>query len=46
MAEVKGSVAYVDVKRGRPVNITTLGGGWPKLFQGLTRNAERAAALK
>ncbi|KAJ7084051.1 hypothetical protein B0H15DRAFT_849908 [Mycena belliarum] len=46
VAEVKGSVTYMDVKSGRAVDIRTLGGGWPKLFEGFTKKAEHAKALK
>jgi hypothetical protein len=46
VAEVKGSVTYVDVKSGCPVDIRTLGGGWPKLFDGFTQKANHAMMLK
>lgn len=46
VAEVKGSVTYMDVKTGRPVDIRTLGGGWPKVFEGFTQKAAYAKALK
>lgn len=46
VAELRGSVTYVDAKSGRPVDIRTLGGGWPKLFEGFTKKAENALALK
>ncbi|KAH8883074.1 hypothetical protein GQ53DRAFT_664760 [Thozetella sp. PMI_491] len=46
VSEVSGSTTYVDVKTGRPVNILTLGGGWPKLYEGFTKKSERAMALK
>ncbi|KAF2864791.1 hypothetical protein BDV95DRAFT_508618 [Massariosphaeria phaeospora] len=46
VAEVKGSVTYIDVKSARPVDIRTLGGGWLKLFEGFTRKAEKARGLK
>lgn len=46
VAEVKGSAVYVDVKTGRPVDIRTLGGGWPKLFEAVTRKGEIARELK
>ncbi|KAF2118087.1 hypothetical protein BDV96DRAFT_620131 [Lophiotrema nucula] len=46
VAEVKGSVTYMDVTIGRPVDIRSLGGGWPKLFDGFTKKAEHARILK
>ncbi|KAJ7084058.1 hypothetical protein B0H15DRAFT_849922 [Mycena belliarum] len=46
VAEVKGSATYMDVKSGRPVDIRTLGGGWPKVFEGLNKKAEHAKTLK
>jgi hypothetical protein len=46
VAEVNGSVTYADVTSGRPVDIRTLGGGWPKLFDGFTKKAEHATMLK
>ncbi|KAF2445311.1 hypothetical protein P171DRAFT_485371 [Karstenula rhodostoma CBS 690.94] len=45
VAEVKGSVTYMDIKTGRPVDIRTLGGGWPKVFEGFTKKAEHAKML-
>lgn len=46
MAEVKGSVTYMDVKAARPVDIRTLGGGWLKVFEGFTEKAKHAQMLK
>ncbi|KAH8691558.1 hypothetical protein BGW36DRAFT_54357 [Talaromyces proteolyticus] len=46
VAEVKGSTTYVDVRTGRPIDIRTLGGGFPALFEGFTKKAELAKALK
>ncbi|KAI1474390.1 hypothetical protein K445DRAFT_54534 [Daldinia sp. EC12] len=46
VAEVKGSVTYMDVKTSRPIDIRTLGGGWPAVYEGFTKNSERAKALK
>jgi hypothetical protein len=46
VAEVKGSVTYMDVKTARPIDIRTLGGGWVKVFEGFTRKAEHAKMLK
>ncbi|KAI8959259.1 hypothetical protein F5Y11DRAFT_333597 [Daldinia sp. FL1419] len=46
VAEVKGSVTYMDVKTARPVDIRTLGGGWQALFEGFTKKSERSKALK
>lgn len=31
VAQVKGSVTYMDVKTGRPADIRCLGGGWSVL---------------
>ncbi|KAH8591299.1 hypothetical protein B0O99DRAFT_632395 [Bisporella sp. PMI_857] len=46
VAEVKGSVTYMDVATGRPVDIRTLGGGWVKLFEGFTKREENSRLLK
>jgi hypothetical protein len=36
----------MDVKTGRPIDIRTVGGGWPKLFEGFTAKSENARKLK
>lgn len=36
----------MDVKSGRPIDIRTLGGGWPALYDGLTQMSERAKELR
>lgn len=46
VAQVKGSVTYMDVKTGRPTDIRSLDGGWPALNDELTRKAERANTLR
>ncbi|OTA88160.1 hypothetical protein M434DRAFT_399122 [Hypoxylon sp. CO27-5] len=46
VAEVKGSTTYMDVKTARPVDIRTLGGGWPRLFEGFTEKSERSKVLR
>ncbi|KAH5277194.1 hypothetical protein HBI70_095310 [Parastagonospora nodorum] len=46
VAELRGSVTYVNAKSGRPVDIRTLGGGWSSLFEGFTKKAENALVLK
>ncbi|KAF2261923.1 hypothetical protein CC78DRAFT_521022 [Lojkania enalia] len=46
VAEVKGAVAYMDVKTARPVDIRTLGGGWLKLYKGFTEKSEHSMKLK
>jgi hypothetical protein len=46
VAEVKGSVTYMDVKTGRPVDIRSLGGGWAKLFDAFTAKSENVKALR
>lgn len=46
VAEVKGSVTYMHVATGRPIDIRTLGGGWPKLFNGFMEKWENAKLLK
>jgi hypothetical protein len=46
VAEVKGNVTYMNAKTGRPIDIRTLGGGWPKVYKGFTQRAKSAAALK
>jgi hypothetical protein len=42
VAEVEGAATYMDTKTGRAVDIRTLGGGWVKVFEGLTQKAEEA----
>ncbi|KHO01972.1 uncharacterized protein MAM_00973 [Metarhizium album ARSEF 1941] len=46
VAQVRGSTTYVDAKTGRPVDIRTLGGGFPAFYQGFTKKSERANQLK
>ncbi|KUI60907.1 hypothetical protein VP1G_08121 [Cytospora mali] len=46
VAQVKGSVTYMDVKTGRPIDIRTLGDGWVALYDGLTQKSASANALK
>jgi hypothetical protein len=46
VAEVKGSVTFMDDKTGRPVDIRGLGGGWQELYNGFTAKAENARRLK
>ncbi|KAI3390884.1 hypothetical protein diail_8445 [Diaporthe ilicicola] len=46
VAQVKGSVTYMDVKTGRPIDIRSLGGGWPALYDDLTCKSERANTLR
>jgi hypothetical protein len=46
VAEVQSSVTYMDARSGRPVDIRTLGEGWPKLYDGLTKKAEHALELR
>ncbi|CAI6336224.1 unnamed protein product [Periconia digitata] len=46
VAEVKGIGTYMDVKSGRPVDIRTLGGGWPSLFEAFTEKSSKARALQ
>jgi acyl-CoA thioesterase FadM len=46
VAEVKGSVTYMDLKAGRPVDIRALGGNWPALYEAFTRKSEEAQARK
>ncbi|CAH0058128.1 unnamed protein product [Clonostachys solani] len=46
VAEVKGCVTYVNVKTGRPVDITTLGGNWPLLYEGFSQKSADAMARK
>ncbi|KAF2690157.1 hypothetical protein K458DRAFT_328367 [Lentithecium fluviatile CBS 122367] len=45
-AEIQGSTTFTDVKNGRPIDIRTLGGGWPKVFEAFTKKAEHARTLK
>ncbi|KAF2726463.1 hypothetical protein EJ04DRAFT_571246 [Polyplosphaeria fusca] len=46
VAEVKGSTTYMDVKTAHPVDICTLEGGWPRLFEGFTKKSEDAMKRK
>ncbi|KKZ67037.1 hypothetical protein EMCG_07269 [[Emmonsia] crescens] len=46
VAEVKGSTTYMDAKIARPVDIRTLGGNFPALYEGFTKKSERAKLLK
>ncbi|KAI5917753.1 hypothetical protein F4810DRAFT_636687 [Camillea tinctor] len=46
VAEVRGSTTYVDVKSGRPIDIRTLGGNWPALYEGFTNKSTDAMAKK
>ncbi|KAM5343726.1 hypothetical protein ACJ41O_012263 [Fusarium nematophilum] len=46
VAEVKGYTVYIHTKSGRPVDIRTVGGGWPRLFDGFTEKSERANILR
>lgn len=46
VAEVRGSTTYMDAKTGRPVDIRTLGGGFPAFYEGFTKKSERANQLK
>ncbi|KAI1359937.1 hypothetical protein F5Y08DRAFT_349184 [Xylaria arbuscula] len=46
VANVKGSTSYVDVKTGRPVDIRTLGCGWPMLYEAYVKKSEHAKESK
>ncbi|KAI1824021.1 hypothetical protein F4861DRAFT_539483 [Xylaria intraflava] len=46
VANVKGSTSYVNVKTGRPVDIRTLGGNWPALYEAFVKKSEDAKNLK
>ncbi|KID75878.1 uncharacterized protein G6M90_00g049490 [Metarhizium brunneum] len=46
VAQVRGSTTYIDAKTGRPVDIRTLGGCFPALYEGFTKKSERANQLK
>ncbi|KAI1122475.1 hypothetical protein F5Y10DRAFT_253991 [Nemania abortiva] len=46
VAEVKGSVTFIDVGTSRPTDIRSLGGGWLKLYEGFIKKVERAQMLK
>lgn len=45
VAQVKGTTTYVSVKTGKPIDIRTLGGGFPVLLEGFTKKSEKALAL-
>ncbi|KAK5636084.1 hypothetical protein RRF57_011796 [Xylaria bambusicola] len=46
VAEVKGSTSYVSVKTSRPVDIRTLGSGWPMLHEADVKKSEHAKEFK
>lgn len=46
VAETKGAAVYIDAKTGRPVEMRTLGGGWPKVYEAFTKKSEAANKLK
>lgn len=46
VAEVRGSVTYMSLKTGRPVDVRTLGGNWPVLYEGFTRWSAESQARK
>ncbi|KAK8046185.1 hypothetical protein PG996_014249 [Apiospora saccharicola] len=46
VAQAKGSTTYMDVRTGRPVDIRTLGGGWPVLFDAFTAKSANANARR
>ncbi|KAI8943920.1 hypothetical protein F4801DRAFT_573434 [Xylaria longipes] len=45
VANIKGSVSYVDVKTARPIDIRSLGGNWPSLYDAYVKKSEEAKAL-
>ncbi|KAI1211498.1 uncharacterized protein F4807DRAFT_472954 [Annulohypoxylon truncatum] len=46
VAEVKGSAAFVDARTGRPIDISSLGGGWLRVYDGFIKKVEHAQTLK
>ena len=46
VAEVRGSVTFMDAKTGRPIDIRKLGGSWPDFFEGFAKKSEEAMARK
>ena len=46
VAEVKGEAVYIEVKTGRPVDIRTLRGGWPSLYNGFLSKSEETKKLQ
>ncbi|KAI1817266.1 hypothetical protein GGS20DRAFT_533346 [Poronia punctata] len=46
VAECKSSVTYINAKTGRPRDIRTVGGGWPKLHDGLLKRCDDSRAKK
>lgn len=46
VAQAKGSVTYMNAKTGRPIDIRTLGGNWPAMYEGLTNKSKHGIALK
>ncbi|RYP72120.1 hypothetical protein DL769_004521 [Monosporascus sp. CRB-8-3] len=46
VAEVKGSVTFMNAKTGRPIDISSLDGGWPKVYDGYIKKVENAQTVK
>ncbi|KAK7935166.1 hypothetical protein PG985_000661 [Apiospora marii] len=46
VAEAKGSTTYMDIRTGRPVDIRTLGGNWPVLYDAFTIKSANANARR
>jgi hypothetical protein len=46
VADYHRSITYLDAKTRRPVDIRTLGGGWPNVFESFLRKAEHSQILQ
>ncbi|KAI0805667.1 hypothetical protein GGR55DRAFT_690385 [Xylaria sp. FL0064] len=46
VAEVTAWVTFIDAATGRPIDLRSLGGGWPKVYEGYVKKVEQAQALK
>lgn len=46
VAEVRGSVTYMSLETGRPVDVRSLGGNWPALYEGFTQWSAESQARK
>ncbi|GAD94983.1 hypothetical protein SNOG_08574 [Paecilomyces variotii No. 5] len=46
VAQTTGTTTWVNAKTRRPIDIRTLGGGWPDFYGGFAKKAQRNVALK
>ncbi|KAI0151777.1 hypothetical protein GGR57DRAFT_492799 [Xylariaceae sp. FL1272] len=46
VAQCTGTVTYMSAQTGRPIDIRTVGGGWPDLYEALLKKCTESNALK